>query len=420
MRNGCSSFQQNMQTQTITPFTGYQKFVIFLLAITQFTVVLDFMVMSPLGDIMMKTLNITTAQFGIAVSAYAFSGGISGLLTAGFADKYDRKQLLLFFYIGFVVGTLFCALAPNYHLLVLARIITGIFGGVMGSISMAIVTDLFSLQQRGKVMGFVQMGFGASQVLGIPIGLYIANAWGWHIPFLWIAVMSSFIVILLFLKLQPITEHLVLQKKESALNHLWHTISQKSYKIGFLATGLLSIGGFMMMPFGSAFAINNLKLTVEQLPFMFMVTGVASLIFMPLVGQLSDKFDRFNVFAIATISATVIMNIYANYAATPFWLVLTTNIVMMIALISRMVSVGALTSAIPQPQDRGAFMSINSSLQQVAGGFGAMLGGLIIVQKDRYAPLERYDILAMVASVIMIFTIFLVRRVSKMVAKKES
>jgi Major Facilitator Superfamily len=161
------------QTAQSEGFTSYQKLVVFLLAITQFTVILDFMVMSPLGDIMMKTLNISSAQFGVAVSAYAFSAGISGLLTAGFADKFDRKKLLLFFYIGFAIGTLFCALAPNYPLLVAARILTGIFGGVIGSISMAIVADLFSIQQRGKTMGFIQMGFGVSHwpVHRQPLGL---------------------------------------------------------------------------------------------------------------------------------------------------------------------------------------------------------------------------------------------------------
>ena len=122
--------QENQDSQV---FTSYQQFVIFILAVTQFTVVLDFTVMSPLGDLMMKTLSITTSQFGMAVSAYAFSAGISGFLTAGFADRYDRKKLLLFFYIGFIIGTFFCAIAPNYHLLVAARIFTGIFGGVISS-----------------------------------------------------------------------------------------------------------------------------------------------------------------------------------------------------------------------------------------------------------------------------------------------
>jgi len=152
------------KTETIeTKFTRYQAMVIVLIALTQFTVVLDFMVMSPLGDMLMKSMELTTKQFGLAVSVYAFSAGTSGLLTAGFADKFDRKKLLLFFYVGFITGTLFCGLANSYVLLIAARIITGLFGGVIGSISMAIVADLFPLQQRGRAMGFIQMGFGAAR-----------------------------------------------------------------------------------------------------------------------------------------------------------------------------------------------------------------------------------------------------------------
>src|SRR6476646_918277 len=178
-------------------FSSYEKFVITILALTQFTVVLDFMVMSPLGDMLMKSMNLTTSQFGFAVSAYAFSAGISGLLTAGFADRFDRKKLLLFFYIGFIAGTFLCSMATSYETLLAARIVTGLFGGVIGSICLAIITDLFDIHHRGRVMGFVQMGFGASQVLGIPLGLYLANAWGWHAPFLWIggmAIIVAFII----------------------------------------------------------------------------------------------------------------------------------------------------------------------------------------------------------------------------------
>lgn len=153
-------------------FSRYQTRLVALLALAQFTVILDFIIMSPLGAILMPALNITAAQFGVAVSAYAFSAGISGILAAGFADRFDRKRLLLFFYAGFTVGTTLCALAPNYHLLLLGRIVTGLFGGVIGSIVLAIVTDLFALHLRGRVMGFVQTAFAASQVLGIPVGLF--------------------------------------------------------------------------------------------------------------------------------------------------------------------------------------------------------------------------------------------------------
>lgn len=400
------------------PFTGYQKFVIFILAITQFTVILDFMVMSPLGDMLMKSLSLKPSAFGFAVSAYAFSAGVSGLLTAGFADRFDRKKLLLFFYIGFIIGTIFCGMAQSYAALVAARIITGLFGGVIGSISMAIITDLFVLQQRGRVMGFIQMGFGGSQVLGVPIGLYLANKWGWEAPFWKVAALSVVIAVLIFLKLQPVNKHLSVQRDKSAFQHLWHTIAKSNYRVGFAATALLSIGGFMMMPFGSAFAVNNLGLTNEQLPMLFMVSGVSSLVIMPLIGKLSDKVDKFKIFAIASVWMMGMCVLYTNLSVTPLWLVMIFNILMMIGIMSRMIPSSALTSAIPDLQDRGAFMSINSSLQQIAGGIAAAVAGVIVTQESKGAPLEHYNIVGYVIVAISILGIFLMWRVDNLAKKK--
>src|SRR5471032_1439281 len=171
-------------------FSGYQKFVIGILAFLQFTLILDFMIISPLGAIVIPTLHISPRQFGWAVSSYAFSAALSGISAAGFADRFDRKRLLLFFYGGYILGTALCALAPSYHFLLLARIVTGLFGGVIGSVVLAIATDLFPLEMRGRGMGFVQTAFAASQVLGIPTGLYIANLWNWHMTFLAIILVA--------------------------------------------------------------------------------------------------------------------------------------------------------------------------------------------------------------------------------------
>src|SRR4029079_7074434 len=195
-------------------FSSYQVLVIILIALTQFTVVLDFMVMSPLGDMLMKSMELTTKQFGLAVSVYAFSAGTSGLLTAGFADRFDRKKLLLFFYVGFITGTLFCGLATTYFMLIADRMSTGVCVGVSGSISLAIVADLFPMEQRGRAMGFMQMGFGASQVLGIPIGLYIASIWGWQSPFLMIVGLAAIVWMTIMLRMQPIDKHLALQSEK--------------------------------------------------------------------------------------------------------------------------------------------------------------------------------------------------------------
>lgn len=405
---------------TPAKLSSYQIFIIVILALTQFTVILDFMVMSPLGDMLMKSMNLTTAQFGLAVSAYAITAGISGFLTAGFADRYDRKKLLLFFYIGFILGTLMCGLTHSYTMLLVARIVTGLFGGVIGSISMAIVADLFPLEQRGRVMGFMQMGFGASQVLGIPISLYFANHFGWNAPFLAIVVLAFLIWTLILTRVAPIDKHLALQGDRDPVAHLIKTISRKDYRIGFLATCLLSLGGFMMMPWGSAFAINNLRITQDQLVQLFMFAGISTLFIMPFMGKFSDKVDKFKLFTAACIWMCIVVVIYTNLSATPLWVAIVMNIVMMIGIMGRMVPSMALTSALPNMQDRGAFMSINSSLQQIAGGIAAAVGGMIVVQKDKTSPLEHYDTLGYVIVGITIVSIFLVYRVYKLIENKKS
>jgi len=400
-------------------FSSYEIFVILILTLTQLTVVLDFIVISPLGDLMMKTMNLSTAQFGLSVSVYAFSAGFSGLATAGFADRFDRKKLLLFFYVGFIVGTLFCGLSDTFLMLLTARVVTGLFGGVIGSISMAIVSDLFPLEKRGRVFGFLQMGFGASQVLGIPLSLYIATVWGWQSPFLMIVVLATIILLLIMLKLNPVTEHLDNKTEQNAIAHLWQTLNLRKYRIGFLATAFLSLGNFMMLPWGSAYVINNLNITVQELPFIYMASGVCTLTIMPIVGKLSDRFDKFYLFTVASIILIFVIIIYANLGPVSFWIVLIMNLGLQVGFMSRMVPSIALTSALPQKKDRGAFMGINSSLQQIAGGIAAAVSGMIVIQNDKFSPLEHYDYLVYVVVLLSIISVFLLFRVSRIVRNKD-
>lgn len=394
-------------------FTSYHILLITLLALTQFTVVLDFMVMNPLGYKLMKSMDLSTSQFGIVVSSYAFSAFASGILTAGFADRFDRKKLLLFFYIGFIIGTLFCGLAPNYLLMVTARIITGIFGGVIGSISMAIVSDIFPLQKRGRVMGFMQMGFAASQVLGIPISLFLANKWGWQSPFFMIVILATIICLMILLIVKPVTTHLDNENEKNVLIHFGRTFVNPPYLLGFLFTALLSIGGYMIMPWGSKFAVNNLHVTDEQLPFLFMFAGISVLIVMPIIGKLSDKIDKFVIFTFASIFTAIIVLIYTNLSPVSFWIVSFLQMLMMAAIMSRFVPSQALVSALPEIHDRGAFMSINSSLQQLAGGIGAVIGAFIVFQKDNDSPLENYNVLGYVIAFFAIICIFILYQVRK-------
>ena len=403
----------------IPKFIPHQKLVIALLAIAQFTVILDFMVISPLGDILMKDLNMSTSNFGFAVSAYAFSAGTSGLLAAGFADKFDRKKLLIFFYTGFILGTFFCAMANSYWTLVAARIFTGLFGGVIGSISLAIVTDLFVLQQRGRVMGFIQMAFASSQILGIPLGLYFANNWGWHSSFLMIVVLAVITLAVIVIKLQPINKHLELQSDKSPFLHLFHTLSNKRYQVGFTAIAILSVGGFMLQPFGTAYLVNNIHVSHEELPIIFFFTGVSVLIIMPMIGRLSDKVSKLKLFAVGSLISIIMILIYTNLPPIPVWQIIIINMILFMGIMSRMVPSTTLNTAVPETQDRGAYMAITSSLQQIAGGIAAVCAGFIVHQQTKTSPLINYDILGYVISIITLVSILLIQRVDSMVNPKE-
>jgi predicted MFS family arabinose efflux permease len=407
-----------MNTTTKATFTRYEVLVIAILALTQFTVILDFMVLSPLGAQLMKELTINTSQFGNVVSAYAFSAGIAGLLTAGFADKFDRKKLLLFFYGGFIFGTFLCAIAPDYDFLLIARIVTGLFGGVISSISFAIITDLFKMEVRGRVMGFVQMAFAVSQVMGIPVGLLLANKLGWHSPFFMIVGLAALIGIVIFMYLKPVNEHLKIKSDRNAFQHLLKTLSTPNYLRGFMATILLATGGFMLMPFGSAFSISNLGLTQDQLPVLYFITGIFSMIFGPLSGRLSDKIGKYNMFVVGTLLTILMVSIYTHLGITPLWQVISLNVVLFVGISSRMISASALMTAVPEPQDRGAFMGINSSIQQLSGGVAAFAAGKIVVQvKD--APLQNYDILGYVVVCSMLITVGMMYIINKQVMNKK-
>ena len=414
-RRSCYRFPQPVRMTPPTKFTPYQVAVVAILAFLQFTVVLDFMILSPLGAILMRDLGVTPAQFGFVVSVYAFSAAISGLLAAGFADKFDRKTILLFFYAGFVLGTILCGLAPSYGFLLGARMVTGLFGGVIGSISLAIVADLFPLSARGRVMGFVMTAFAGSQVLGIPLGLYLSNAWGWHAPFLMIAAVSTVVGVVIFTILRPINAHLQKPTDRSPLRHLIATVVKPRHQWGFAATMLLALGGYMLMPFGSAFSVHNLGIPLEKLPMVYMATGLAALVAGPVMGRISDTAGKYRTFALSSLLAIAIVVYYTHLGVTPIAEVIAISMVMFTAISGRMVSAQALASAIPSPQDRGAYMSISSSLQQLAGGVASSCAGLLVSQSGD-GPLQHYDRLGFVVSSAMAVTVALMWRIDGLVS----
>jgi predicted MFS family arabinose efflux permease len=372
------------------------------------------MIISPLGAIVMPALAISPRQFGLAVSAYAFSAGASGLLAAGFADRFDRKRLLLFFYAGFVLGTLLCALAATYPLLLAARVVTGLFGGVIGSVVLAIATDLFPLEMRGRVMGFIQTAFAASQVLGLPAGLFFANHWDWHAPFLAIIAVAlpAGLVILLWMK--PVAAHLELRQEKSPLMHLIHTLTDPRYRLAFILTMLLPTGGYMLMPFGTAFMVDDIGLSLSTLPSIYLITGLCTVFIGPLVGKASDSFGKFNTFCFGTLLTLVMVAVWTNLGRVSLPVVIIVNVLLFTGIFSRMIPSQALVSAIPEVTKRGAFNAVSASLQQVAGGVSAAVAGAVLVETPA-GVLEHFNWLGYIVMTVASLSLLLMYFVHKQV-----
>jgi predicted MFS family arabinose efflux permease len=264
------------------------------------------------------------------------------------------------------------------------------------------------------------MAFAASQILGLPIGLVLANHFSWHAPFWMIAGFGFVVGIIIIVYMKPVTNHLKIRSDQRhPFHHLLKTITTKPYVRGFLATTLLATGGFMLMPFGSAFGIFNLGLKMEQLPILYGVTGVFSIAFGPLIGKLSDKLGKYKIFVAGSLIGMIMVYIYTNLGITPLWLIVLLNVILFLGISSRMISSSALMTAVPEPQDRGAFMSINASVQQIAGGIASAIAGLIVVQ-TKSGALQHYNRLGYVVIGTMTITLIMMYFLNKYVQHKIS
>ena len=141
-----------------------ERIILILLASINFTHILDFMIMMPLGNYLIPHFSISTQYFSMIVAAYPLTAFVSGLITAFFVDRYDRKKVLLFGYIGFLLGTFFCGIAAGALFLMLARVVTGLFGGLICAQVLSIIADVFPYEKRGRAMSSIFMAFSAASV----------------------------------------------------------------------------------------------------------------------------------------------------------------------------------------------------------------------------------------------------------------
>jgi predicted MFS family arabinose efflux permease len=386
-----------------------ERTLLLLLAAVQFTHILDFMVMMPLGQQLMRELGISPAGFSQLVASYTISAGVIGLLTAPFMDRYDRRMVLLISYAGFFLGTLACALSHDARTLLIARAICGAFGGISGSTVMAIVGDIVPPQRRAAGMGIIMAAFATAAALGVPFGLYLAQKFRWEMPFFLVAGCAVLIWILVFITLPPVRHHL----DESAM-HGFHTflelIRDANAGRALVFMSALVMGHFAVIPLLAPYLVSNVGLPEDKLFLIYMVGGVCSAFTAPAFGRLADRVGRFRVFAGLIIVASFVTLAIANAGRLPVWMVLVLAGMFFTFASGRFVPGQAILSLAVPSRRRGSFMSLTSCTRDLTSGITSSLGGWVVT-KSSTGQLVNYDKLGWLAVVVSLISLWLASRV---------
>jgi predicted MFS family arabinose efflux permease len=353
------------------------KFLVFLLAALQMTHILDFVVLMPLGPQLMRDLSLNTASFGLVVSAYTFSAGIFGFLGAFFLDRFDRKKCLIVLYSGFILGTVLCAIAPSYGFLLLARIFSGAFGGVLTATVFSVIGDVFPESQRGSATGAVMAAFSIASVVGIPVGLELAHLYSWRAPFVFIVLLSLPVLIMLF-RVPRMTGHLTSYSPVSPIALMTRTLADTQQVVALFFSGVITISAFLVIPFLTPFFVGNLGFPEAWLGHLYLIGGVLTFITSRWIGGLSDRYGKRFTFVVVALLSLIPIFMVTHMTHVGAWLVFVASSLFMVLVSGRFVPVVALLTSCVPPEQRGSFMSFNSSVQQLSSGFASLLAGYVL------------------------------------------
>jgi predicted MFS family arabinose efflux permease len=388
--------------------------LLLVLATVQFTHILDFVILMPLGPAFKTALSITSQQFAWMVSAYGFGACASGLLASWFLDRFDRKRSLLVLYAGFTAGTLLCAAAPSFALLVAARAVTGGFAGVMAANVLAIVGDVFPNSRRGQAMGVIMSAFSVASIIGVPLGLVLANNYGWRAPFTVLGVLCVPVLLLAARLLPPLRRHMLHGTGRDF--GTWQVLSQPAHLRAYALMTALVFSSFTVVPYLSIFLVNNVGRTREELPYVWLCGGLATLLTMTPVGRLADRFGKLPVFRVFALLSVVPALAITNLSAAPLGVTLLATTLFMVATSGRMVPAMAMITACAAPRYRGSFMSLNAAVQQLVMALAPLASALVLgaeSEGESTLPLQGFPWVGLMAAGAMLLSVYLAGRLHR-------
>ncbi len=386
-----------------------ERVVLLVLATVQFTSIVDFMLVMPLGPQLMERLKLDTARFGLIVSSYTFSAGVAGLFAASFIERFGRKSAFLVIYIGFLWGTLCCGLAWSYPTLLAARVLTGAFGGVLGGMALAIISDVFPGHRHGEATGALMSAFSAASVFGVPFGLTLGVAYGWQKPFLILAALGTIVLIVAVREMPPLREHLAHRRETHPLREIWTTLSLPNHLRAFALVSSMMIAGFVVVPLLATYMVKNVGMGESRLALGYVAGGLLTIVSSPLIGRLADRLGRLRVFLVVAPFSALMMVVATSLPRVPLGVAIAVMGLFMVGMAGRMVPAMAMIMGSIEPRRRGAYMSVHSSVQHISGGLGAYLGGLIVGEASDGSLLD-YSRVGWVAAGITVVSLVLAAR----------
>jgi predicted MFS family arabinose efflux permease len=389
--------------------TGLRELgVLIALGAVQFTSILDFILIMPLGPQLDRKLGVSPAQFGLIVSSYTIAAGIAGFVASSLVDRYSRKTAFLGLYIGFLLGTLLCGLAPTYPLLLAARVVTGAFGGILGGLAMAIIGDVFPDERRGRATGFLMSAFSMASIFGVPFGLFLGNRYDWHAPFLMLAALGLPILFLGMWCLPELRGHLN-KGDVNQWEKMKETYTHPNHIRAFLLIISMMLGTFMVVPFIAPYLVSNAGLTEQQLPWVYFGGGICSFFSSFLIGKWADKYGKLKVYRIVAPFSALMMMTLTTLPKVGLILAVAAVSMMMVSNSGRMIAAMAMINGSVENRLRGGFMSAYSSIQHIASGVGAYLAGLIVTRSAN-GELQHYGWVGLSGVVATLLSLWLAGR----------
>lgn len=378
-------------------FSAQKKEQLFLLTLAgiQFTHILDFMIMMPLGPQLIRVLHLSTQEFGLLLSSYTFAAAASGLLAATYVDRFDRRKLVLTLYALFILATLCCGLATNYGFLLVARALAGAFGGILGAMVQTMVADVVPFERRGNAMGTIMAAFSLSTVAGVPLGLFLASqvpALGWRAPFFFIVVLSCGFLCIGYRMLPTLTAHLERPRSGNVFQQIFAVANEPNHLKAYLFVSLLMLTGFTVIPYIALYYTANVGMTERFITVIYLVGGTATFFTSRVIGRLADKHGKLRTFRWVGLAAFIPLLITTHLVPVPWWVVLMNSTVFFILVPGRMIPGMAMVTAAAAPHVRGTFMSLVSSVQMLSSGMASLVTGLIIT-RNAMGQVEHFNII---------------------------